>query len=61
MVIVICLVHGRPKVLMDENLEEPAVWFGIDDAIAETSAHTLVLASEAVHILDCETGERETL
>lgn len=61
LVVVICVLQGRPYVISDEE-GEPAVWDSLSDAADWTTRpHILVNAAEHILIVDCGTGEVETL
>jgi hypothetical protein len=61
--VILLVVQGQPRILMDEELEYPAAWESIHDAInfTCTNRHLLVEAAESIMVVDLATGETETL
>lgn len=60
--IVICVVQGKPQVIVDGELGIPATWRTISEALDfTTSGHALVNSAETIYVLDCGTGELEVL
>jgi hypothetical protein len=62
MFVMLFVLQGKPRIILDEELENPHVWGSLDEAMAFTTSGQLgVTAAEQIIIVDCNSGETEVL